>query len=120
MFTIVESRTTISCATPSRASTAQRLAAGAELAAAAIGEAPIRSLLAIGEHYVTPQSAGASARGRLERRNLVVDFGSVVEAVLVPAGSREEELDAVATHAVVAGVEGRAPDGADGALAVGA
>jgi hypothetical protein len=36
----------------------------------------------------------------LERRDLVVDLGSVVEVVLVPAGSREEELHAVAAHAV--------------------
>jgi hypothetical protein len=37
---------------------------------------------------------------RLERRDLVVDLRAVVEVVLVPAGSREEELDAVAAHAV--------------------
>jgi len=63
---------------------------------------------------VLPRNSG------LQRRDLVVDLGSVVEVVLVLAGSREEELDAVAAHAVVAGVEGRATDGADFAVLVGA
>src|SRR5438309_8059200 len=68
----------------------------------------------------SPMPPGICARGRLERRDLVVDLGSVVEVVLVLAGSREEELDAVAADAVVAGVQGRATDAADGAVLVGA
>jgi len=40
--------------------------------------------------------------------------------VLVPAGSREEELDAVAANAVVAGVESGATDRAESTLPVGA
>jgi hypothetical protein len=64
--------------------------------------------------------SASSANGELKGRNLVVDLGSVVEVALVLAGSREEELDAVAAHAVVTGVEGRAPDGVDGAVLVGA
>ena len=39
----------------------------------------------------------------LERRNLVIDLGSVVKVILVLAGNGEEELDAVATDAVVTG-----------------
>jgi hypothetical protein len=35
----------------------------------------------------------------------------VVELVLISTGSREEELDAVAAHAVVAGEQGGVPDG---------
>jgi hypothetical protein len=35
----------------------------------------------------------------------------VVEVVLIPTGSREEELDTVATDAVVAPEQGRASDG---------
>src|SRR5271167_761859 len=55
MLTIVESRTTISCATPSNARTAQRRSSDAEPAAAGTGEIPIRSLLAIdGIHAIGP------------------------------------------------------------------
>ena len=43
---------------------------------------------------------------------------AVVEVVLVSAGRREEELDAVAADAVVAGEQGRAADGASRAAAI--
>src|ERR1039458_5210305 len=59
-------------------------------------------------------------KAELQRWDLVVDFGSVVEVVLILAGSREEELDAVATDTVVACEQGRATDGSDGAVRVGA
>src|SRR5437763_823038 len=73
--------------------------------------------------HPAPSGIGATlsrirARSQLERRDLVVDLGSVVQAVLVPAGSREDELHAVAAHAVVAGVERRATDGPDRAVRV--
>src|SRR5580692_5741881 len=47
----------------------------------------------------------------LQRWNLVVDLGSVVELILVLAGSREEELDAVATDTVVTREQGCVADG---------
>jgi hypothetical protein len=69
---------------------------------------------------VRPRRPPRLSSRALERRDLVVDLPAVVEVVLVPAGSREEKPDAVAAHAVVAGVECRATDGADGAIRVGA
>ena len=36
---------------------------------------------------------------RLERRDLVVHLRAVVQVVVVPAGGREGELDAIAAHA---------------------
>src|ERR1039458_918434 len=59
-------------------------------------------------------------KAELQRWDLVVDLGSVVEMVLIPAGRGEEELDAVAADAVVACEQGRASDGSDGAVRVGA
>src|SRR5271165_3580322 len=60
MFTIVASRTTISCATPSRARTVQRRSPDAEPAADVTGRTPVRSLLAIDAAHGTRQSLGSS------------------------------------------------------------
>ena len=62
MLTIVASRTTISCATPSRARIAQRRSPDAELDAAVTGELPIRSLLAIDGIHATPPGYAAPRR----------------------------------------------------------
>ena len=51
----------------------------------------------------------APRNATLQRRNLVVDLASEVELILILARSREEELNAVATDAVVAREEGRVP-----------
>jgi hypothetical protein len=50
---------------------------------------------------------------QLQRWDLCVDLGSVVEVVLVAAAGAEEELDAVAADAVIAGVHGDVPAGPD-------
>jgi hypothetical protein len=47
----------------------------------------------------------------LERWDLVVDLSPVVEVVVIPARSREEELDTVATDVVIAREQGRGSDG---------
>src|SRR5664279_2825113 len=54
-----------------------------------------------------------SERAGLQRWDLVVDLRSVVEVVVIPARGREEELDTVATDAVVTREQGRASDGSD-------
>ena len=59
------------------------------------------------------RTTSAREKAGLQRRYLVIDLRSVVQVVLVLAGGREEELDAVAAHAVVAREQGRASDGSD-------
>jgi hypothetical protein len=79
-------------------------AAGRRLSSAADAVAPAsREGDAVRQSPIVPRGASAVLGSRLERRDLVVDLRAVIKVILVPAGSREEELDAVAAHAVVAG-----------------
>src|SRR5438270_321446 len=59
-------------------------------------------------------------RAWLVRRDLVVDLGPVIKVVVVLAGAREEELDAVRAHAVVTREQSDVTDRADLAGRVGA